>query len=288
MGSYAKQIFGAIVLTIMASPLMANTASSMFRLEVPQMETAPEIDGVITQAELNQTVSAPLQKIVSRDNPSHATTVYIGATRQGLYVAFRAEDAAMDSLSGAETDSSGPVPQDDSVQILITPTPEVTVDQYYHFAINPYGVAYGRYIQGAGVVDGWEAKSRKLQDNGAGSWEAEFYIPFKTLRAREGRPTWRANFARFRPARDNEPEETSAWFNPGISLFNYNRFGFLAMPGANWMTNSSDPGTTAAQTTTTAVSTSTIANTAAAPLAADNRTTGMPISTAIVPSTTGQ
>ncbi len=286
MGFYAKQIFGAILLATMAAPLFANSASSMFRLEVPTMETTPEIDGVLTQAELNQTVSAPLQKIVSRENPSHATTVYVGATKQGLYVAFRAEDAVMDALSGADTTPTGPVPQDDSVQILITPTPEVTVDQYYHFAINPYGVAYGRYIQGASVVDSWEAKSRRLQDTGAGSWEAEFFIPYKTLRTPEGRPTWRANFARFRPSRDNEPEETSAWFNPGISLFNYNRFGFLAMPGGNRLTNSSDPATTGPQTTGTAVSTSPVSTTA--PAAANRQTTAMPISTAVVPSATGQ
>lgn len=288
MGFYRKQIIGAIVLAVAATPLFANTASSMFRLEVPQMERVPEIDGILSQAELDQTVSAPLQKIVSRENPSHATTVYVGATKQGLYVAFRAEDTSMESLTGADTDPTGAVPQDDSVQILITPTPEVTVDQYYHFAINPYGVTYARYIQGAGMVDGWEAKSRRLQDNGAGSWEAEFYIPFKTLRAREGRPTWRANFARFRPGRDNEPEETSAWFNPGISLFNYNRFGFLAMPGADWMVGSSNLSTTATQTTGSRASTSTVVNTANSAAAVDTPTTGMPISTAIVPAATGQ
>lgn len=286
MYNHARFAIAVAITSLFIAPATATT-SSMFRLEVPVMQTVPVIDGKVSQQEISQTVHAPLQIINSREKPKNATTVHVGATRQGLYVAFRADETNMDSLTGANTQPGGAVAQDDSVQVLITPEPEVTVDQYYHFAVNPYGASYGRYIQGGTVTHGWEARASINDRNNAktGAWEAEFFIPLKSINSPEGRPTWRANFARYRPARLEEPAETSAWYNPGISLFNYKRFGFLGMPNfvsgqrANTASNPTSPApNTTAQTTGTATATMTTPTLTTTTATASQTTDTMPVS----------
>src|SRR5687768_15402653 len=53
------------------------------------------------------------------------------------------------------------------------------------------------------------------------------FIPYAALGGENDVPYWRLNLARERPARPGENGETSAWINPGASLHNYKRFGFL-------------------------------------------------------------
>ncbi len=80
----------------------------------------------------------------------------------------------------------------------------------FNFALNPYGVQReGLIVNGgnASIDVSWDNKwysSVKVHD---GFWVAEFAIPLKTLRYKEGSDHWRINFMRI----DNKHNERSAW-----------------------------------------------------------------------------
>ncbi len=213
------------IIILMTACLLPICAWSI-QLNVPLVEKKPTIDGNVTAAEQQAAASLDMTRIGGLDRPRFDTKVYVAATLEGLYVGFVANEPVMDSLVTSTTQANGAVFNDDSVQVLLSPSLDTAADAYYHFAINPEGIRYSNHLITGEVVGTWEAEVKK----GANSWQAEFFIPLTSIEAPYELPYWRANFARVRPARPNAAEETSAWVNPGISLHNYKRFGYLTMP----------------------------------------------------------
>lgn len=225
----------SFVLAIAIAAASASAAVTPSQVEVPLLSEQPTIDGKISAAEKAACVAIPLQRTASIDPARHATTAYVGVTLRGLYVGFVAEDSDLSSLVGADTAKNGAVFQDDSVQVFVSPTLDVIADGYYHFAINAFGVTYSSNLMERSPVADWQAATSRASSTtgtqtGGGAWEAEIFIPLSAINAPDELPGWRANFARYRPARGSESAETSAWMDTGVSLFNYRKFGYLKMP----------------------------------------------------------
>jgi len=196
------------------------------QLSVKLADEAPVIDGTVSPSEQNQADAVELTRIGGLDRPKFATKVYVSATLKGLYVGFIATEPSMESVITSTTEENGAVFDDDSLQVLITPTLDTAADSYYHFAVNTDGVRYSNHLISGEVVQNWSSAVSKVPQG----WQAEFFIPLESISAPDELPYWRGNFARVRPARGNEPAETSAWINPGISLHNYKKFGYITMP----------------------------------------------------------
>ena len=196
------------------------------QVTVPLTNTKPDIDGSVSAIEKQNATAVDLIKVGGLDKPRFATKVYTAATYDGLYVGFVTDDPHPDNLVTSTTEENGAVFNDDSVQILISPTLETAADSYYHFAVNANGVRYSNYLLTGDTLNDWQTSVTR----GKTQWEAELFIPLNTIKAPAELPYWRANFARQKPANGDTPAETTAWVNPGISLHNYKKFGYLTMP----------------------------------------------------------
>lgn len=224
MKSVAK--FAAFALLVGLTTTSAWSAVAEAHITVPLKSDEPNIDGKVSAEEQTGAESFSLVKLAALDAPKHGTKVYVFATLKGLYVGFVAEEPKLDTLVSSVTKENGAVFNDDSVQILITPTFETAADSYYNFAVNSNGIRYSDHLIERQPVQGWTSAVSK----GDGRWEAEFFIPLGAIGASQELPMWRANFARVRPERNGEPAETTAWINPGVSLHNYKKFGYMTMP----------------------------------------------------------
>jgi len=218
-------VFVRRMIPLMIACVLPLSAWSV-QLSVKLADEAPVIDGKVTPAEQKQADSLDLTKIGGLDRPKFATKVYISATLKGLYVGFVATEPRMDTVITSTTEENGAVFEDDSVQVLITPTLDTAADSYYHFAVNADGVRYSNHLISGEIVQNWTSAVARAPNG----WQAEFFIPLDAIGAPDELPYWRGNFARVRPARGNEAAETSAWINPGISLHNYKKFGYITMP----------------------------------------------------------
>lgn len=207
--------------------LSAQETAPSVQMTVPLAPQSPVIDGKVTAAEQAGAVSAPMVPVGGLNAQlKYPTQVYVSATISGLYVGFIVEEPIMDALVTNAARDNEAVFNDDSVQVLITPTLDTAADAYYNFAINPRGIKYSNHLITGDVPAGWQAAASKAD----AGWQAEFFLPLASINAPAELPMWRANFARVRPARADQPEEISAWVNPGISLHNYKRFGYLTVP----------------------------------------------------------
>lgn len=281
MTSYARNIFPVILALIASAPMTAQAQSSP-QMTVPIVTDAPVIDGKVTPEEQASAHEVTLQKVASLDKPRFATKVFVEATLEGLYIGFIAEDPAIDSLVSNTETENGAVFNDDSVQVLITPTLDTAADAYYHFAVNPDGTRYSSHIIERENVQGWKSAVSKVASNEdssgkIGHWEAEFFIPLKSIKAPDELPVWRANFARYRAARADQPAETTAWVDPGISLHNYKKFGYLTMP--RFVPEAPGGGSTIADSTSTDVTTTATLTTPSTATLSGDELTSMPVST---------
>lgn len=206
--------------------IAASYPALAIQVTVPMHDTPPIIDGKISPEERKAAAAMDMTKIGALEKPRYPTQVYTMATVDGIYFAFDVTEPDMDTLVTSTTQNNGAVFQDDSVQVLLTPTLDTSPDNYFHFAVNPEGIYYSNDLSTGEFVTDWKTAVTKT---GVG-WQAEFFIPLTAIRAPYELPHWRANFARVRPARAGQPEEISAWVNSGISLHNYKRFGYLTTP----------------------------------------------------------
>lgn len=215
----------ARMLTAVAVLVFASGAFAL-TTRLPLAPQAPAIDGRLTPEEKAGASPVTFTVIGGYDRPRFPTTAYLSVTSTALYLGFQCVDPEPRSLvSKART--NGAVFLDDSAQLFLTPGTEVTRTNYYHFAVNAAGEKYSSCVRTDLPVEGWQAAASPT-DKG---WECEMLIPFAAIDATLTPRYWRANLARERPARNSDGEETTAWINPGVSLHNYRKFGFLQLDG---------------------------------------------------------
>ncbi len=192
-------------------------------VEVPIRDMVFRIDGLVTPRERAMCEVTTFTRLGSYEKPRYQTNVYLAATDQGLYLGFVCEDPHPENLVTSVTQQTAAVIKDDSVEFVLCPAPVAERDNYFHFAINAAGVAYSWDMQFDRPVQGWTSKAAVTP----GGWESECFIPFSTVRGRLDVAQWRGNFQRNRPARISDPAEISVWFDPGLTIHNYRKFGFL-------------------------------------------------------------
>lgn len=209
-----------------AALLTGASAGSALITELPAARTAPTLDGRVRPEEIGGAAQVKLSVLGGVDRPKHPTTAYLALTTSALYIGFICEDGDPAGLVCRAADD-GPVFLDDSVQLFISPDAEPSRTNYFHFAVNPSGARYSCRLSDDQALRGWQSATSRTEKG----WESEMLIPLDLIGASVRARYWRANVARERPARGSDPTETTAWVNPGMSLHNYRRFGFLQLAG---------------------------------------------------------
>lgn len=186
-------------------------------------DVAPKIDGILDSIWFKTTPIENFTQYWPMDGipASESTKVYFLYDDKNLYFAFQCFDSEPEKIEAELTmrdEARG-----DGVGVLLSTFNDETS---YWFSVNPLGVKTDAFLYGDGrywdaTWDGvWYADAR-IEPWG---WSAEFKIPYKTLRFREGKEGWRINFLR-RIARKGE---TDSWApmrrEEGLRI---SRFGWL-------------------------------------------------------------
>lgn len=218
------------------------------QVTVPHFSKNPTIDGHVSSDEQSGAAKLSMTLVGGLEKPKYATTVYLFTNEGGLYLGFVCDEPAMNTIVHKAGKDNGPVFDDDSVQLFLSPNREATKTNYFHFAVNTDGNKYSNSMQDDRPVEAWQAGASK----GDKAWQAEIFVPFSVLGGETESPYWRMNVARERPERSGEKEETTAWINPGASLHNYKRFGFVQFkqPGTAPTAGASASSPSALMTTT--------------------------------------
>jgi hypothetical protein len=171
---------------------------------------APVIDGVLDDATWDRLqVLAPFTQRIPQDGQpaSLQTDVRVGYDESALYVGIRAHDDRADEIVPGEGIRDTDLSNSDAL-VLIFDTYKDGVNGFV-FGTNPAGVEYDGQVvdqgggsgnfrggglgpgrQQGGSGDGfnvnWDARWSVATSRDAGGWNAEFRIPFSTLRYRAG------------------------------------------------------------------------------------------------------
>lgn len=217
---------GIFIICAVLGLLVVQSACALNIVDVPVLRGTPLIDGRISPEEMKYAAVTSMTLVGSFDRPKCPTTVVMLVGQDAFYVGFDCEEPSTSGLVTKVKKENGPVFEDDSVQLVITPNREATRSNYFHFALNAAGVRYSNNMGKDTVIEKWQAAAQRT-DKG---WQAEFLIPFDSIKASADAQYWRANVARFRPARGTgDAGEISAWVDPGSTLHNYRRFGYLKL-----------------------------------------------------------
>lgn len=158
---------------------------------------------------------------------SQPTRVRVGYDDRALYVAFDCSEARMNELRAIEPEGSRFVWQDDCVQVLLQPHPELD-ERHWQIILSAAGVtqvSVNLLKSGAPRQLDFEYAVR-LEDGG---WTAELAIPFAALGEEtpgEG-ASWRVNFCR-----EEQPfKEVSSWSEALTGFHEPENFGRLYFGG---------------------------------------------------------
>jgi hypothetical protein len=175
-----------------------------------RISDAPLIDGVLDDAAWNglQVLAPFTQRIPSDGQPASVQTdVRVGYDESALYVGIRAHDDRADEIVPGEGIRDTDLTNSDAL-VLIFDTYKDGVNGFV-FGTNPAGVEYDGQVvdqgggsggfrggglgpgrQQGGSGDGfnvnWDARWEVATSRDASGWNAEFRIPFSTLRYRAG------------------------------------------------------------------------------------------------------
>jgi hypothetical protein len=216
--------------TICAAIALAVPAAGDERpsLAVTWMETPPEIDGLLGEAEwtgvpVDERPFTQFEPDEGRPS-SFRTTVRVGQTETALYVAIEAFDPQPERLATAVTRRDGEMGGDDSVAILLDTFSDRRTG--YAFSTNALATQWDARIADNGrTVDTlWDAEWRCAARRHSEGWTVEFEVPFQVLRFQAGeKRTWGVNFLRTVPRRI----ETSLWGGPAEDVWRVSAFGAL-------------------------------------------------------------
>ena len=221
LGTRANVLIDIVTLSSIAIlPLLALPAASLAQdngkpqvapsLHAAKLESAPVVDGLITQDEAwaDAVPATGFRQVQPNDGQpaSQRTEVYVGHTDDALYVAVIAydDDPSGIIVSDSRRDSS----LNDTDAFLFVIDGLLDRQNGYVFGTNAAGIEYDGQVvkEGAGDDFGsgggafnlnwdgsWTVRSRITEDG----WSAEFEIPFHTLRYGRGDvQDWGINFQR--------------------------------------------------------------------------------------------
>jgi hypothetical protein len=215
------------LLPLLTAVAPATGAAPEFAMPAARLEIPPLIDGRLDEPvwDTAASVSGFLQVRPFHGEPSPlATTVLLGYDDEAVYVAFRCEDEAMQSIAASITARDGNFENDDVVVIMFDTFNDGSSG--YYFGTNLLGTQFDGTLANNGrtVDDRWDAAWENAAAHSDTGWTAEFRIPFEVLRYTPGDDrVWGVNFQRIYPRR----LETSVWAGPVESEWRVSEFGSL-------------------------------------------------------------
>lgn len=185
-------------------------------LDIPNLKTAPVIDGKIGQDEWKNAAEVQLTLNEFVGNPQMPTKVRCGLNGGILYVAFICKEEVIDYLTMNATEKNGNVTSDDCVELFLDPG--LTQNKFYHMAVNPRGVfmtdgSYGKWDTG---IKTSASVNKEKQE-----WIVELEIPVGNLKLA---PKFGLNFNRERRPKD-ALLELSSWVMTRGGFGRPERFG---------------------------------------------------------------
>ena len=179
-------------------------------VRVKAVSPAPQIDGVIDDAYLQNATPLVFSMLDgTKAKPKEATTGFVLADRENLYLAFRCEKADTEHMVVNKTQHDDDVWQDECIEMFLDPL-NTREKKYFHLIVNPAGVTQDARVSDLSWNPAWTAKCGKEQGK---AWIAEVKIPFKEFGLPAGQigHVWSVNFNR--SARDAATQacEDIAW-----------------------------------------------------------------------------
>jgi len=157
---------------------------------------APAIDGKLDEPAWNAPRPIVLGKLASRGKTSPRTEARLLHKDKVLYVGVKLEEPNMGGLKRAVTDDDGPLYQDDSVELFISPYPS---RGYFQLILGSSGAVFDR--KGYGDPKAFDAGAKAAVALGDNGWTLEAAIPMGPMGVGDELPTrWRANIYRNRQA----------------------------------------------------------------------------------------
>ena len=193
----------ALVIVVQSGMSYAQTPATALYLITDQ--TAPVIDGELDEAVW---ATAPLiddfHQIRPEDRgvPSEKTEVQIARNDTYIYVAFRAHDSEISSLSAKGLIQGQTFFSDDRLAVYIDTFNDRR--NAYFFQINGNGIRRDALIGNDYFIDDWSTvwyAETKVHDWG---WTAEIAIPIKSISFNPNAENWGLNFGRVHPRRGEE------------------------------------------------------------------------------------
>ena len=189
---------------------------------------APRLDGKVSEnAWAGACKISDFRVRCSGELASQRTEVRLCYDRSTLYLAFECFENKMDQLIAEQTTDGGPVWNDDSVEVFISPSAVADAGNCHQFVVSVTGAKTHIRPGGEPLGGNWRAAVSRMKDR----WIAEIAIPFDTLRPLgKNASCWRVNLCR------NEARYClmTSWSFVPRWYATYSRFGKLVAPEAKF------------------------------------------------------
>ena len=198
-----------VTLIILASLPLGETVDAAPSATAARMNSAPLLDGSVAgdEAWIGLTAITGFRQIEPDEGKAatQKTEVFLGFTEDTLYVGVICHDKDPSSIIVSDSRRDSPLADTDSFQFIID-------GLYDHqnglvFGTNPAGIEYDAQVTKEGTASygtgggqfnlNWDTSWQVKTSISEIGWQAEFAIPFKSLRYGSGRSqTWGMNFQR--------------------------------------------------------------------------------------------
>lgn len=212
------------VVTIRLGTGLVGSRKGLPEAWVAPATTAPKIDGQLDDDAWSVAKPIVLGRLERVGTVQPRTDVLLIRNAGVLYIGVELAEPNMAQLRRTVTQHDGPVYQDDSVELFLSPRPEAG---YYQIIVNANGVVSDRI--GHGNPGAFDSQAKTATNLGERGWSLEIAIPMSSLGIDSDAPTsWRGNF--YRNRRAGGSAENQAW-TPTLSP-DYDvpaRFGHLLL-----------------------------------------------------------
>jgi Domain of unknown function (DUF5916)/Carbohydrate family 9 binding domain-like len=179
-----------------SAPLVRPAGSNS--VDVARVTSAITLDGVLDEPAWQN--AATIGDLVQHEPhagqpPSEKTEVRLLHDGDYLYVGVICHDSEPAGIIGTQMARDAPLGDDDRIEIVLDTFRDRR--NAFYFATNPAGALVdGLVIENGGLNLHWDAIWEVRSRRSATGWSAEFAIPFKSLRFRDGQSGWGFNFSR--------------------------------------------------------------------------------------------
>lgn len=202
-------------------------------ISVPQVETAPVIDGQMEADEWQAAaVFSDFIILGGTARPTLPTTVYAAYDDSAVYIAVQLFDPDPEQLRAEADQRDGQVWQDDCLELFIDTAGQRR--SYAHLAVNSRGTQYDALDLDESEDFRWEVAT----STGDSSWTAELALPFANQIAPKPGDTWILNITRNAPG----VGELSSWAQVKEGFHEPENFGTLIFGGRPFQVTIDDLG----------------------------------------------